>query len=322
MRVVLSSPHFEEREQLHDRTGPLESFSPNCWEDCYIQAFLREGHEVTTGGKELPDDEFEVGLFFLPRKERKSEEFKKTEISLFYEMDPELFFLRDVKKLPDPDQIDYLLVNPFFMTSAFKKQGYKAFYLPFASFPEVQRSVFSGEYESDLFFAGKANEANYKDRLEYLERLEKEKDLKTDFYLRSSARADMPFSYVGHLEKMKRAKFTFHKEADGKRVDSIDLRPWESLGSGSCLFTNSSREVKMVFGEDKLVQYSSYSDLLSKIRKLLNDPERRENIGKGGQEFVFEHHTYRDRVGQIEDIIEEKTEEWYRKLKLEAVSKE
>lgn len=82
--------------------------------------------------------------------------------------------------------------------------------------------------------------------------------------------------------------------------DDINMRVFETLGTGSFLLTNDIPTLHELFTDGvHLVTYSSMDDMVEKAKYYLSHDDERERIANAGYEEVMARHTFRNRVEQV-----------------------
>lgn len=85
----------------------------------------------------------------------------------------------------------------------------------------------------------------------------------------------------------------------------IPLRVWDVLGAGGFLMTNYQPELELYFEPDRdLVVFESRQELVKKAGYYLEHADLRKEIAARGYEKVKRHHSYRQRMGQMMEILE------------------
>ena len=87
--------------------------------------------------------------------------------------------------------------------------------------------------------------------------------------------------------------------------DDINMRVFESMGSGSLLLTPRVPTVEMLFTDGvHCVMYDSTKDAIEKAHFYLAHDEEREKIAKAGYDLVHEKHTYAVRAKRMIELFE------------------
>jgi glycosyltransferase involved in cell wall biosynthesis len=86
--------------------------------------------------------------------------------------------------------------------------------------------------------------------------------------------------------------------------DDINMRLFETLGTGSFLLTNELLALGELFEDGKhLVTYNSYDDMIEKAKYYIEHDEEREKIAEAGYQEAIKHHTYQNRIETIAKIV-------------------
>lgn len=86
---------------------------------------------------------------------------------------------------------------------------------------------------------------------------------------------------------------------------AANMRIFEATGVGSCLLTDSKKDLGNLFEIDKeIVTYSSREECIEKATWLLNNPAKANEIGLAGQRRTLNSHTYAHRAEQFIKIFE------------------
>lgn len=86
----------------------------------------------------------------------------------------------------------------------------------------------------------------------------------------------------------------------------IPLRVMEIMGSGGFVISNYQEDIYEHFVPDEdIVIYTDYNDLMRKVDYYLEHEEERKQIAKSGYEKVKKYHTYKHRIDQILETINE-----------------
>lgn len=92
--------------------------------------------------------------------------------------------------------------------------------------------------------------------------------------------------------------------ADSSPEYASNMRLYEATGVGSCLLTDSKKNMKDLFTPEKeVVIYDSISDCIEKATWLMQHPEERERIAKAGKRRCLQDHTYDNRAVEFDKII-------------------
>ncbi len=149
----------------------------------------------------------------------------------------------------------------------------------------------------DVGFVGHVQETpNYNSitRVEALDRLFKE--FPTFYY--GSRHPGFPEKNLFEDAAM---KFSLSKIAFNISIkDDVNMRVFETLGTGSFLLTNWIPTLGDLFEDGKhLVTYKTLDEMVEKARYYLKHDNEREKIAKAGYKEVIKKHTYKHRIEQI-----------------------
>lgn len=130
--------------------------------------------------------------------------------------------------------------------------------------------------------------------------------------------SEFPNFYYGQklfddaAEKFSESKIVFNIAM----TDDINMRVFETMGTGSFLLTNRIPHIEELFEDGKhLVLYDNLDDMVEKAKYYLDHDEEREKIAQEGYEEVIKKHTIQARV----DVILKTFLESKKTLPLEAV---
>ena len=99
--------------------------------------------------------------------------------------------------------------------------------------------------------------------------------------------------------------FNNHINITGNYTGNIRL--FEATGVGSLLITDEKIDNNELFEIDKeILTYASYDEAIEKIQWALNNPNEAKVIAEAGQRRTLKDHTYKNRVEQLNRIIQEK----------------
>jgi hypothetical protein len=86
--------------------------------------------------------------------------------------------------------------------------------------------------------------------------------------------------------------------------DDINMRIFETMGTGSFLVTNYIPTLDKLFEDGMhLVTYKNYKEMISLIDYYIRHDQERELIAKTGYNDVIAHHTYQKRWEKIKEVI-------------------
>jgi spore maturation protein CgeB len=107
----------------------------------------------------------------------------------------------------------------------------------------------------------------------------------------------------------RRYKMAIHIHGTGNKSDGINWsrysgakRLFEITGVGTMLITSDQENVVDLFEPDReVVTFKNQEDLLNKLKELLSDPKRIEEIARRGQAKTLKLHTFKQRAMEILD---------------------
>ncbi|MFB6216478.1 MAG: glycosyltransferase [Candidatus Aenigmatarchaeota archaeon] len=301
-----------------------------------MKTLLDNGHSVVSTNGEIPEEEFDLALNFIPRSTdtRDRKEYQNLSCPVFWRChDSNLHLERDLETVKRYGA-DKVLVNTRKNVKKFESKGIEAFYFPYAFNTDMAKAA-SDKVKSDIFFSGKLS-SEYSQRRSLANMLSDNFDCDFHTYraplitklkyppLEGLARnilSDNKLyhvidSFVGlpegvdsnpvpkseYIEKLSESKLAFHCT---NKHQQLELRPFEALGSKTCLLHNKSQAADFVFNDmEHLVFYEDASNLKSKVERLLSNGDLRQKIAKAGQSYVLDNHTYQQRLNQLFDIFE------------------
>jgi len=139
----------------------------------------------------------------------------------------------------------------------------------------------------DVGFCG-----NYVNRKKWIDLLSKKFKLRRDIFVIGQSMVKAICSYKIHFNK------NYSKD--------INYRTFETLGCRTLLMTNNTDRLKDLFTIGKhLVVYNSFEDCCKKIRFLLINPKKLNEIADAGYKHVSKNHTYDNRAQRLVNIIKE-----------------
>ncbi|MDR3640142.1 MAG: glycosyltransferase [Humidesulfovibrio sp.] len=102
------------------------------------------------------------------------------------------------------------------------------------------------------------------------------------------------------------SKMTLNRHTDAARKGGYvdNMRLFQATGAGTCLVTDTGRNMGDLFEEDReVVVYSSYEECLEKVRYLLEHDDERREIAHRAQTRTLSEHEVVVRCAQIEEIL-------------------
>ena len=85
---------------------------------------------------------------------------------------------------------------------------------------------------------------------------------------------------------------------------AANMRMFETTGVGTCLVTDWKKNIRDFFIDgDEVITFKSSEECVEKVKWLLNNPMELEKICLTGQKKTLEHHTFKRRAEQLDEII-------------------
>lgn len=92
--------------------------------------------------------------------------------------------------------------------------------------------------------------------------------------------------------------------ADSSPTHASNMRLFEATGVGTCLITDYRENIGELFDPDyQLVTFKTAGECVEKIKWLLENPARCEEIARAGQKRTLEEHTFSRRAARLDEII-------------------
>lgn len=171
----------------------------------------------------------------------------------------------------------------------FARDGVSAHWLPHAFEPEAYpRTTIVKKY--DVCFVGHVNSQN---RADFLDRMFKE----------------FPNFWYGQRIFEDAAKIYCQSRIvlNPPIKDDLNMRVFETLGTGSLLLTQDIPTIHELFEDGKhLVLYKTLDEAVDKARYYLAHEEERNKIAQAGYEEAMAKHTYKHRVLEMLRVVQEK----------------
>jgi len=100
------------------------------------------------------------------------------------------------------------------------------------------------------------------------------------------------------------SKITFNCHTD-TAIDNVgNMRLFEAAGVGTCLLTDTGRNMPDLFVPDKeVVTYNSTEECLEKLNYLLEDAEERKQIAQNGRRRILKDHTLEKRCFEMHTVF-------------------
>lgn len=108
------------------------------------------------------------------------------------------------------------------------------------------------------------------------------------------------------FRKIRESKIVLNIHADTSPLYASNMRLFEVTGVGSLLFTDWKKNISDFFVEDKeIITYKNYNEAIEKIKWLLSNPQKIEEITKSGQNKTLIKHNFNNRILELDKIIRE-----------------
>lgn len=102
-----------------------------------------------------------------------------------------------------------------------------------------------------------------------------------------------------------RSKIVFNKHSDPAENTVDNMKMFEATGVGTCLLTDTGRNMSDLFEEDyEVVTYLSIEECIEKVNYLLEHDDVRRQIAEAGQRRTLKDHTVLNRCQQIDEILQ------------------
>lgn len=210
---------------------------------------------------------------------------------------------------------DLVIANDYYHGIQWRELGTPRLFLPgVACDPDVHRAYPLSEdeqrlYGCDISFVGTLYPDNlYSRRVALLEAL-RDFDLAiwSVHHVPESLRPFVRGSAIGAqmLRILSASKITLNPHGDFMLYGG-NMRLFEAAGVGTFQLTDDLPGIHTWFtpGEN-IVTFSSAADLREKAAYYLANPAERTQIARAGQQHVYTHHTYRQRVGAVMALVQQ-----------------
>ena len=196
-------------------------------------------------------------------------------------------------RLQRAKQFDHVFVAQKWFIDKFSEGGIsldKLHYLPHAFEPDVYHPV-SIIDKWDWTFIGFPNSEH---RIDLLDRFIKEFP---NFYMGWRIPGAMGYNELHDCnEKYNQSRIVINDNV----VNDVNMRTFETMGSGGCLLTQDIPELIELFQDgNHLMTYRSIDEAISLAKDLLKDEKTRKHISEQGHKEVLEKHTYMHRTQEI-----------------------
>jgi len=197
----------------------------------------------------------------------------------------------------------------------FRSMGINSEYLKIAFEPTVLERLPKHESPFEVVFVGGFGKVHAKGTA-ILEKVAKEIELDVWGYGAENIRADSPLRRHFHGEAwgiqmyavLFNSKIVINRHglvAPENEDYANNMRLYEATGSGAMLITDEKDNLGELFEVgSEVVSYSDADDLVEKIRYYLTHEDERRAIARSGQSRTLREHTYRQRMEELEQIIE------------------
>ena len=118
-------------------------------------------------------------------------------------------------------------------------------------------------------------------------------------------RCHSPLMGMDMYNLLHQSKVTFNKHADVRRWSVGNMRMFEATGVGTCLITDTGKNMTDLFEADKeVVTYASIDEAIEKVNYLMEHENQRQEIAAAGQRRTLFDHTPMSRCMQIDEILQ------------------
>lgn len=102
------------------------------------------------------------------------------------------------------------------------------------------------------------------------------------------------------------SQISFNRHTDAAMGDVGNIRLFQATGMGSCLLTDTGRNMSDLFEADvEVVTYTSMEEAIEKINYLLDHKSQRQEIAEAGRKRTLRDHTALKRCEQISEWLQE-----------------
>ena len=104
---------------------------------------------------------------------------------------------------------------------------------------------------------------------------------------------------------LRRSKITFNRHIDVAKTNANNMRMFESTGMGSLLITDKKDNLNDLFHENsEVISYNGKEDALEKITYFLKHTHEAGEIANCGRLKTHNEHSYRARMGELIQILD------------------
>jgi len=190
----------------------------------------------------------------------------------------------------------------------FERRGIRAFYNQLGFAPEVLTIVpESRERDIAVSFVGSLS-SHHADRISLLEYLAERTELNVwgmgidEVSRHSPIRACHRGQAWGRdmFAIFRRSKIVINQHIGIAGLFANNMRLYEATGCGAALVTDRKTNLHELFEVgSEIVDYGDPADCLARIEEMLDDPARRAEVGRKGQERTCRGHTYVQRTAEL-----------------------
>jgi spore maturation protein CgeB len=217
----------------------------------------------------------------------------------------------------DFTEFDVILSNAPQTAALAKKHGARSTHYFLPGFPEWIADAVQGEAKvHDLVFCGQLT-PDHQRRIDLVERLASHATRSREFLpaffvgnasqeVLSSAR---PYTHealwgMDFYRELKRGKIGFNNVIDFAKGEAGNMRQFEVTGSGTMLLTEYNSNLSQHFEVGREIEtYSSFEELIEKLRYYLSHDVEREAMAQRGQERCLRDHGMIRRTKELVDIL-------------------
>lgn len=105
------------------------------------------------------------------------------------------------------------------------------------------------------------------------------------------------------FEKIYESKIVLNIHADTSPHYTSNMRLFEVTGVGSLLLTDWKKNISDFFEEDEVITYKNYEEAIEKIRWLLDNPKKIEEIAQKGQNKTLTKNEFNSRIKEFDYIL-------------------
>ena len=186
----------------------------------------------------------------------------------------------------------------------FKSIGVKTEYLKWCFEKSIAKKINKKKRIYDTVFVGSFTHLHTKggDMFQYLS-----KKIKLDLW--GYGNPDYP-NYHGHAagremyEIFAKSKIVINRHIDLSEDYANNMRLYEATGMGALLITDNKKNMEEFFRVGKeVIVYTSYNDLVRKVKYYLAHPSERMKIARAGQKRTIRDHSYEVRMKELDKIL-------------------